>query len=159
MITMRKTRIIGALAVIAMLVIACTPEIKFQKNLTKDGGRWNMDEIRVNTSVQLDPPVNSEYVADNQGELLFYESGTGIWIALDTTTNLDVANYFEYENTANSILINFENSLEQEFSVQEVSKDEQIWTREEAITDPVTNIVTNISTQITISRVNEISNK
>lgn len=142
-----------------MVIAACSPELKLENNLTKNGGRWNIDEVRVVTTVQLDPPVVTEFSADNQGEILFYESGTGILIALDTAINELVADYFEWENTASTILLNFENGLEQEYNIEEKSKDEQVWTREESITDPVTSIVTIINTQITISRVNEISNK
>lgn len=156
---MQKSKLVAALIVIVMFAISCSPEIKLQNTLTKDGGRWNIDELKVNTTVQLDPPVYSEEKVANQGELLFYESGTGIWIGLDTTLNVDVARYFEYENTSNTILINFENSLEQEYNVEQTNKDKQIWTREETIVDPITSITMVINTQITISRVNEIKNK
>lgn len=156
---MQRFKIASTLIVIVLFAISCSPEIKLQNNLTKDGGRWNIDEIKVNSTIQLDPPVYSEVKENNAGELLFYESGTGIWIGFDTTLNVDVAKYFEYENTANTILINFENSLEQEYNVNQTNKDEQIWTREETIVDPVTSITAVINTQITISRANEIKNK
>ncbi|MBK6729764.1 MAG: hypothetical protein IPG60_01970 [Bacteroidetes bacterium] len=156
---MQKLKIAAALIIIVMFAISCSPELKLQNTLTKDGGRWNIDELKVNTTVQLDPPVYSEEKISNQGELLFYESGTGIWIGLDTTLNVDVAQYFEYENTSNTILINFENSLEQEYNVEQTNKDKQIWTREESIVDPITSVTIIINTQITISRVNEIKNK
>ncbi|MFN3939221.1 MAG: hypothetical protein ACK4IY_01460 [Chitinophagales bacterium] len=156
---MQIKKIAGFLIVITLMVVACSPEIKLENTLTKDGGRWNIDEVRVVSTTQLDPPVVTEFAADNQGEILFYESGSGILISLDTAINQLVADYFEWENTASTILLNFEDGLEQEYNIEEKSKDEQVWTREESIVNEVTNIVTVINTQITISRVNEISNK
>ncbi len=156
---MIKTKLTAVIAICILFAIACSPEIKLQNILTKDGGRWNIDEVRINSTTQVDPPIYTETVADNMGEIIFFESGTGVWIGLDTALDVEVARYFEYENTGNTILINFDNTLEQEYSIEQKSKDEQIWTREETLVDPITSANVIVNTQITISRVNEVKNK
>jgi len=146
-------------ASLVTLFVACSPEIKLQNHLTRDGGRWNIDEFKVTSVTKTDPPTEPTIIQEfNVGEILFYESGTGIWIQYDTLTMQNVATYFEWENTNNSITMDLEGFTEEvEFSINEVSKDEQWWVREESFF--VGDLETVVTTEIHIVREEEIGNK
>ena len=72
---------------------------------------------------------------------------------------LNVAYYFEWENTANSVILNFEDfpDTETEYAVNEVSKDEQIWTSEDVET--VGSVTVTTTTELRLVREEEIANK
>lgn len=142
---------------ISATIISCSPEVKIQNHLTKNGGRWNIDEFKTTVTVSITPDDSLVYQAFNVGEALFYESGTGIWIQYDTTLLENIATYFEWENTATTILLNMEDETDEiEFKITEVSKDEQFWVREEEV--DVSGVITKTAIEIHLVREEEIAN-
>lgn len=93
----------GALAV---AVTSCSEQVKIEKTLTSGQGRWQIDELKYTYVLDTFPPVYANY--DDVGEILFYESGNGVWIQYDTTLLVDVARYFEWENTENTLSFQFD---------------------------------------------------
>jgi hypothetical protein len=132
--------------------------VKLQNVLTKDGGRWNVDKLSVVVTNSLDPDNNFASEEFNAGEMTFYESNRGVWITYDTTFMTNVAYYFEWENTANTIIVNFEDfpDEETEYTINQVSKEEQIWVNEDQEVVGEATITT--TTEITLVKEEEIDN-
>ena len=155
----RKGLLFTAVAALGLVLASCSDEIKLQNTLTKDSGLWNLDEIKSTTVFSNDPdnPINTQDF--NVGEVSFYDSCRGVWITYDTMVMLNVAYYFEWENTANSVILNFEDfpDTETEYAVNEVSKDEQIWTSEDVET--VGSVTVTTTTELRLVREEEIANK
>lgn len=142
----------------AAVLVSCSPEIKLQNNLTRDGGRWNIDEFKTTVVVSTTPDVPVITQTFNVGEAIFYESGTGVWIQYDTLTMQNVATYFEWENTSSEVILNLEGETEETtFSVNEVSKDEQWWVRDEEFA--VGDVITTTTIEIHLIREQELDNK
>jgi hypothetical protein len=154
-----KNKTLTLLFIVGTIIFAsCSDEVKLQNTLTKDGGRWNIDAFKVTVTSSIDPdnPLVTEDF--NIGEVTFYESNRGVWIVYDTTFMTNVAYYFEWENTANTVIMNFEDfpDDEQEFTINEVNKEEQIWFNEES--EMIGDITITTATEIDLVREEEIAN-
>lgn len=70
----------------------------------------------------------------------------------------NVATYFEWENTSSEVILNLEGETEETtFSVNEVSKDEQWWVRDEEFA--VGDVITTTTIEIHLIREQELDNK
>lgn len=65
--------IAGILSILfsSAIMISCSPEIKLQNNLTRDGGRWNIDEFKTTVVVSTTPDVPVITQTFNVGEAFF----------------------------------------------------------------------------------------
>lgn len=75
---------------IALLATACNKERKIDKNLTKDGGVWNIDEMYYN-DVYYGSTATDTY--KNVGTYQFNEDGTGV-ATYSNSGNPDVYSFF-----------------------------------------------------------------
>jgi hypothetical protein len=155
---MKKHLVVTFFAALGLFLVSCSDEVKLQNVLTKDGGRWNVDKLSVVVTNSLDPDNNFASEEFNAGEMTFYESNRGVWITYDTTFMTNVAYYFEWENTANTIIVNFEDfpDEETEYTINQVSKEEQIWVNEDQEVVGEATITT--TTEITLVKEEEIDN-
>lgn len=155
---MKKLLVVTFFAALGLFLVSCSDEVKLQNVLTKDGGRWNVDKLSVSVTNSLDPDNNFASEEFNVGEMTFYESNRGVWITYDTTFMTNVAYYFEWENTANTIIVNFEDfpDEETEYTINQVSKEEQIWVNQDSEVVGEATITT--TTEITLVKEEEIDN-
>lgn len=90
------------LLVIASTFVACSKETKIQKNLWKDDGIWNIEQIHV-TQSSTNSIDNFDEIITNYGSFTFKKDGSGIQkITVDgdvETTN------FTYTNTTNILTL------------------------------------------------------
>ena len=155
---MKSTIRVFGVFMAALLLAACSPEVKLQNIMTRDGGRWDVDEVIVTVTTNTEPPPVVETREFNVAEALFYDGGTGVWIQYDTTLLVNVATYFEWENTANSITVNLEGMPEEiEYNVSQESKDEQWWAYESTEMVGELSVITAI--QMHLVREPDVANK
>ncbi len=145
---------------LSFIISSCSKQVKIENILTNGTGRWDLDEIKHTIAWDTFPPIRDTLY--NQGEVDFYESGTGTWIQIDTALAMDtdylVVHYFSWENTENELLIDFEGpSLEIPFTLVESDEDHQLLKYERSI-DSLDYRWT-FTYEIMLKKLNEIANE
>jgi hypothetical protein len=126
--------------------MSCSQQSKLADNLTRQSGRWNIDNYRITITTTGLPADVTEF--GDSGYMYFFDNFDGQWIDLkDPDETLFIE--FEWEITdANTLLITYDNE-EFEFVFQVNEKDRQVIVYEEtvALTDEI-NVTTNIEYEL-----------
>lgn len=152
-----KLSFLFAFGIVAAIATGCSEQIKIEKSLTDGQGRWKIDEFSITSKLDTFAAVISAY--DDVGEILFYETGNGVWIQYDTTLLVDIARYFEWENTENTLSFQFDDIPtevpETLFDIVTNSKD-SIRLRTELLTDSI-GLSLIVTTEILLQRADELT--
>lgn len=154
---MKKLITIFSITLTLSFLVACSDQVKIQNNLTDKDGRWNIDEMTY--SLQFDT-ITTFLKYENVGEIIFYESGSGIFIQYDTTLLVDVARYFEWENTEGELTLQYADdpaeTPETLYTIVTSEKD-SVRLRYEDSYDSL-GITANVTVELLLKRVDEIDN-
>jgi hypothetical protein len=144
---MNSTRIsVFAVLSFALLFAACSQQQQLADNLTRQSGRWNIDNYRITVATTGLPEDVTEY--GDSGYMYFFDNFDGQWIDLKDPDEVLFIE-FEWEITdANTLLIVYDNE-EFEFTFQVNEKDRQVIVYSEtvALTDEI-NVTTTIEYEL-----------
>ncbi|MFN0276604.1 MAG: hypothetical protein ACKVPJ_12735 [Chitinophagales bacterium] len=154
---LKKLSFIFAIGIAAAFAAGCSEQIKIEKTLTSGQGRWKIDELQYIYDLDTFAPVYSTY--DDVGEIIFYETGNGVWIQYDTNLLVDVAHYFEWENTENALSFQFDDiptDIPETIFDIVTNSDDSIRLRTELSTDSI-GLPLLITTELLLQRADELT--
>ncbi len=105
---MKKNTYLIFIALSLMLVaVSCSKAAKLENNLTKQGGRWNIDNYKVTIATTELAPVITE--SGDAGYMYFFDNFDGHWIDL---SNPDEDQFLEFEweiTPENTLILRYNN--------------------------------------------------
>lgn len=122
-----------------LVLSSCSQKVKLADNLTRQSGRWNIDNYTITITTTGVPVDQTEY--GDAGYMYFFDNGDGQWIDLKDPDE-DLFTEFEWEiSDGNTLLIKYNNEeFEFEFLVNEKDRQVIAYKEEVQLTDDVTVI-------------------
>ncbi|MFN3939222.1 MAG: hypothetical protein ACK4IY_01465 [Chitinophagales bacterium] len=115
---------------LVLVIASCSDQKQLEKNLTRQAGRWNIDNYKVTIATTDQPTEVLEY--GDSGYMYFFDNGDGQWIDLkDPDETLFVE--FEWEITEESKLLIEYNNEDFIFDFVVNEKDRQVIRNEEVV--------------------------
>ncbi|HCK22097.1 MAG TPA: hypothetical protein DHW15_08055 [Bacteroidetes bacterium] len=143
---MKKLRLSLFILGAALTLASCSQQTQLADNLTRQSGRWNIDNYTITISTTGQPDDVTEY--GDSGYMYFFTNNDGQWIDLKDP---DEFQFIEFEwsiTDANTLIIEYDNE-EFEFAFQVNEKDRQVivYTETVALTDEI-NVTTTIEYEL-----------
>jgi hypothetical protein len=122
-----------------LVLSSCSQKVKLADNLTRQSGRWNIDNYTITITTTGMPADLTEY--GDAGYMYFFDNGDGQWIDLKDPDE-DIFTEFEWEiSDGNTLLIRYNNEeFEFEFLVNEKDRQVIAYKEEVQLTDDVSVI-------------------